>query len=146
MKAAFFALMAALPGAPLCAQTLTPTPDQSAAYERVQPHLETAARLIEAARQRNRAAFAGLVAPGATMFRDGRNQPLMLTSMAALVDRCRSAPSVRLGIDDEVTLYWICPGDNGPGLQTLFKFRGDRVAWAATERAVVHTLPAPPPR
>jgi hypothetical protein len=143
MKLAFIALMTMLSSAPLCAQ-LTATPEQSAAFERVQPHMAAAVRLVDAVRQRNRAAFSALVAPGASIFRDGRNQPFTLTSLATLVDRCRAAPSVRLGIDDEVTFYWTCPGDNGPGLQTLFKFRRDRVAWAATEGAVIHVLPAPP--
>ena len=146
MKMAFFALVTALFGAPLVAQTLTPTPAESAAFESVQPHMGAAGRLVDAVRNRDRVAFSRLVAPGAAIFRDGRNKPFTVTSLAALVDRCRADPSVRLGIDDEVTLYWTCPGDNGLGLQTLFKFRGDRVAWAATERAIIHALPTPSAR
>jgi hypothetical protein len=146
MKMALLAAVTTLIGPPPGGQTLTATPAESAAYERVQAYLDATGRLVDAVRNRDPAGFSRLVAPGTTMLQDGRNQPFALTSLAGLVDRCRAAQSVRLGIDDEVTLYWTCPGDHGPALQTLFKYRGGRVAWAATERAVVYTLPAPPAR
>ncbi|HEX8256646.1 MAG TPA: hypothetical protein VF589_03365 [Allosphingosinicella sp.] len=125
---------------------MAPLTLEQQSIDRVKPRLEAAVRLIDAAGRADQAGFAALVLDGATIFSEAESRlaPLTMAALAPLAGRCKPAPSFRLGFDDEVTVHWTCPGEPVRKLQTVFKFRAGRVAWASTEPSITYVLPPPP--